>query len=365
MKACTREIRARVSDEQTPERELNSWLVPSRRVNGKFLNPLPTAVGTLKLVFKAMPLYIRNHEQRNPAVPPGPFRTAAQIFANAPASGLRITWFGHSAMLVEIDGFRILIDPVWEKRASPQQWFGPRRFFAPTIDLRDLPELDAILISHDHYDHMGEFTLRELATLPCAAKARWITALGVGKILRLWGVASDRIAELDWMQSQCLQAIGGKSLTVTAVPARHFSGRSLFNRFTTLWGAYVIKGYTHNIYFGADTGWWEGFTEIARCFGPFDVTMLEIGAYNELWKDIHLGPDNAIRAFEAMGRNGLLMPIHWGLFDLALHAWRQPIERLQTLAAERDVALWSPQPGEPTEVEAGKPLLDLWWTSTR
>ena len=338
-----------------------TWLQAARKQRGKFQNPVPTELGTLRLIFKAMPLYIKNHEQRTPLVTPGPFKTDKSVYHTAPESGLRVTWFGHSGMLVEIDGVRILIDPVWEERASPRQWFGPRRFFPPTISLEDLPQLDAVLISHDHYDHMGEMSIRKLAQLPCTGNARWITALGVGTLLRSWGVKPESIAELDWMGDVDVKVEGRVLLKVTSVPARHFSGRSLLHRFETLWGAYVLRGAMHTIYFGADTGWWDGFREIAARFGPFDLTMLEIGAYNDLWKEIHLGPDNAARAFQAMGNHGLFMPIHWGLFDLALHGWRQPIERLREIAEEAGMALWSPAPGAPTEVVSKRPLLDTWW----
>ena len=336
-------------------------LVASRRIKGKFQNPVPTQVGTLGLIFKAMPLYIKNHEQRTPLVQPGPFRTDANIYKDAPESGLRVTWFGHSGMLLEIDGVRLLIDPVWEQRASPRQWFGPRRFFPPTIALEDLPELDGILTSHDHYDHLGGATMRRLAKSACARRARWVTALGVGSLLQSWGIVAEHIVELDWMEEAVVTSERGPKLRVTALPARHFSGRSLFHRFETLWGSYVLQGSQHRVYFGADTGWWEGLAQIAERFGPFDLTMLEIGAFNELWKDIHLGPDNAARAFRLMGEQGLLMPIHWGLFDLALHAWQQPIERMIEVAEESGIALWSPEPGRPTEVIAGRPLLDPWW----
>ena len=334
---------------------------PAGRVRGKFQNPVPTELGTLSLIFKAMPLYIKNHEQRTPVVQPGPFRTDAEIFRTAPAEGLRVTWFGHSGMLLEMDGLRLLIDPVWEERASPRQWFGPRRFFPPTIALEDLPMLDAVLVSHDHYDHMGEMTIRRLATLPCAANAQWITALSVGSLLRGWGVRPECIVELDWTEVSTVRSKDGAELRVTCVPARHFSGRSLLHRFDTLWGSYVLSGSEHTVYFGADSGWWEGFPEIASAYGPFDLTMLEIGAYNELWKNIHLGPDNALLAFTAMGGSGVLMPIHWGLFDLALHGWKQPIERLLEIAEKAHVSLWSPEPGRPTDFHRGEALLDLWW----
>ena len=338
-----------------------NYLVPSRRVKGKFQNPVPTEVGTLGLIFKAMPLYIKNHEQRTPLSQPGPFVTDADTYKRAPESGLRVTWFGHSGMLLEIDGVRLLVDPVWEQRASPRQWFGPRRFFPPTIALDELPELDGILTSHDHYDHLGEETMRTLAKSACARNARWLTVLGVGSLLRSWGVAAEQIVELDWMGEAVVKSDRGAELRVTALPARHFSGRSLFRRFETLWGSYVLQGSQHRVYFGADSGWWEGFAQIAKRFGPFDLTMLEIGAFNELWQNIHLGPDNAAKAFQVMGGKGLLMPIHWGLFDLALHAWKQPIERMVEVAKELGIGLWSPEPGRPTEVVARQPLLETWW----
>ncbi len=355
-------MQARVSERQTAEQNGRTRLLkPSERIKGKFQNPVPTVLGTPSLIFKAMPLYIKNHEQRTPLVQPGPFRTDKEVYRIAPAGGLRVTWFGHSGMLVEMDGLRILIDPVWEERASPRQWFGPKRFFPPMVALEDLPELDAVLISHDHYDHMGEFTIRRLARLPCTARAQWVTALGVAPLLQTWGVTAERTVELDWTDTATVTSPDGPGLTITSVPARHFSGRSLFHRFETLWGAYVLKGSAHTVYFGADTGWWDGFTEIAEAFGPFDLTMLEIGAYNDLWKDIHLGPDNAARAFEAMGRKGLLMPIHWGLFDLALHGWKQPIERLLSIAEDSGLKLWSPEPGRPTDLVRNISLVDLWW----
>jgi L-ascorbate metabolism protein UlaG (beta-lactamase superfamily) len=154
---------------------------------------------------------------------------------------------------------------------------------------------------------------------------------------------------------------GGEELRITALPARHFSGRSLGNRFETLWSSFVLKGAEHNVYFGADSGWWEGFAEIGAAYGPFDVTMLEIGAYNELWKDIHMGPDGAGRAFGELGGAGLLMPIHWGLFDLALHAWQQPMQRMLEVAAKKGLKLWAPEPGLPTEVVRGVELRSEWW----
>jgi len=308
------------------------------------------------MMFKILPLYLTNKEERVPKVAVGPFVTDAELYGRAPQSGLRVTWFGHSGTLVEIDGMRVLIDPVWDERASPFSFAGPKRFFAPTLRLEDLPQIDVVLISHDHYDHLGRKTVESLAKLKPASGVRWVTSLGVGAVLTGFGVAAAQITELDWTESV---TIGDVKLT--AIPARHFSGRSFSNRFETLWSSFVLKGTEHTVYYGADSGWWEGFAEIGSAYGPFDLTMIEIGAFNELWRDIHLGPDGAVQAFEELAAGGMLMPIHWGLFDLALHAWRQPIERVFQLAEERGIALWAPTPGLPTEVVTGAAVRSEWW----
>ena len=323
-----------------------SYLKRAEKSGQKFLNPVPTQVGGLSLALKLLPRFLFGREERVPRTPLPGFQTDASVYSMPPESGLRVTWFGHSSLLVEIDGVRLLVDPVWDQRAGPLQWIGPKRFFPPTLRLEDLPPLDGILISHNHYDHLGAQTVRRLATIPAAASAKWITSLGVGRQLRKLGVAADRIQELNWTDSvEIAGAEPGSSLKVTSWPARHFSGRGVLDRFKTLWASFVFEGPQHRVYFGADSGWWEGFGEIAAQYDGFDLTMLEIGAYDPAWAAIHLGPDNAVRAFEAMGgaaKAGLLMPIHWGLFSLALHAWRQPMERLKVVAAERAVPLWSP-----------------------
>lgn len=330
----------------------------AKKMGPRFLNPVLTTVGEWSTLLKVLPLYLRNKEERVPRRPPGPFKTEPSTYRTAPASGLRVTWMGHSSLLVEIDGSTVLIDPVWDERASPMQWAGPKRFFAAPLRLEDLPRIDVVLISHDHYDHLGEATIRKLSKIDSTKQARWVTSLGVGQILQRFGVAKTQISELDWTQSITIAESG---LEVIAVPARHFSGRKMFNRFETLWSAFVLKGPEHKVYFGADSGWWDGFSEIGATYGPFDLTMLEIGAYHELWGDIHLGPEGAARAFIALGGKGLMMPIHWGLFDLALHGWRQPIQTLFELATQKEISLWTPEPGRPTEVVRGIELRSDWW----
>ena len=322
----------------------------ARRNGRQYINPVPTSVGGWSTMVKVFRRYLTGREERVPKQPIGPFLTDARWFETPPASGLRVTWMGHSCSLVEIDGTRVLIDPVWEQRAAPVEWAGPKRFFAPPLRLEDLPRIDVVLLSHDHYDHLGAGTVRRLAKSSCTAGAQWISALGVGKVLNQLGV--QQVRELDWTESL---TVG--SLEVTALPARHFSGRSL-GRFETLWASFVLAGEKHRVYYGADSGEWVGFEEIGETYGPFDLSMLEIGAFDPLWADIHMGPDGAMRTFHALGGAGLLMPIHWGLFSLALHAWKQPIERLVSVDG---LPIWAPEPGLPTEVVKGIELRSNWW----
>lgn len=331
----------------------------------KFLNPVATGVGGLSVMLKVLPLYLQNKQETEPKRALGPFRTDKRVYDQAPESGLRVTWFGHSSQLLEIDGVTVLVDPVWDERAAPVSFMGPKRFFAPTLPLDELPVVDAVVLSHDHYDHLGKRTVQMLAKM--RPELRWICPLGVAKVLHGFGVAAGRVTELDWTQEAVIRGQLGEELTVHAVPGRHFSGRSLSNRFETLWAGYVLAGSQHKVYFGADSGFWDGFHAIGEQYGPFDLTLLEIGAFHELWKDIHLGPDGAIEAYEALGgeeRAGVLMPIHWGLFNLAIHAWRQPIERISEIADEKRVKLFVPRPGEPTEFRRGEEVRTGWWRET-
>jgi L-ascorbate metabolism protein UlaG (beta-lactamase superfamily) len=323
----------------------------ARRDGAQYQNPIPTQVGSFSTFFQVLRRYLTESAERVPRQPLGPFRTDAGAFKKAPASGLRVTWMGHSTMLIEIDGARVLVDPVWEQRAMPVQWAGPKRFFPAPLQLEELPPIDVVLVSHDHYDHLGARTIRRLARSEAASRAEWVTTLGVGRILRNLGV--QRAIELDWTES-----VKVGPLELTGLPARHFSGRGLLNRFHTLWSSFVLAGPRHRLYFGADSGEWAGFSEIGRDYGPFDLTMLEIGAFDPLWADIHMGPDGAARMFRAMGATGLMMPIHWGLFNLALHAWRQPIERVFGMD---ELNLWAPEPGLPTEVIQGVEVRSEWW----
>jgi L-ascorbate metabolism protein UlaG (beta-lactamase superfamily) len=278
-------------------------------------------------------------------------RTAAD-FATPPQSGLRVTWLGHSSTLVEIDGYRVLIDPVWGDRASPFDWAGPQRFHDAPIPLAELPALDVIVISHDHYDHLDYDTIRHFVQ----ARVHFVVPLGVGTHLQYWGVDESRITELDWWQEH---KIG--DLRFTATPARHQSGRTMALSATweTLWAGWAIRSPKHAVYFSGDTSMFPGMAAIGERLGPFDVTLIDSGAYNQLWADNHLGPEQAVKGHQLVGGK-LMIPVHWGTFYLAPHTWVEPVERVIAAAQKAGVAVATPRPGESIE-PAGTDLVNRWW----
>ena len=323
--------------------------------DGAFRNPVETTTMLPGSFWRSMRRQFSGAEQRTPPSPPPIIALTRAAFADSPASGLRVTWLGHSTVVIEIDGYRVLVDPVWGKRASPSQLVGPRRFHAPPIPLSELPALDAVILTHDHYDHLDMIAVRALASSAEQQRAQWITALGVGAHLERWGFPGSRVTELDWGDSA---HVG--SLRMTAQPARHFSGRS-FKRDQTLWASWVVAGPTHRVFHSGDTGFFEGLAEIGERQGPFDLTMIKIGAYGDTWPDIHLDPEQAIRV-HGMLRGAALLPIHWGTFNLAFHAWDEPAERVLAAAERECVRVVMPRPGQQIE-PASLPDPDPWWRS--
>ncbi|WNG13682.1 MBL fold metallo-hydrolase [Cystobacter fuscus] len=286
--------------------------------------------------------------------PPGllPTENPLATWARPVDTGLRATWLGHSTVLLEVDGLRVLTDPVWGERASPFGLLGPRRFQPMPVTIAQLPPLDAVIISHDHYDHLDHPSVLELARLGVP----FYTSLGVGAHLEAWGVPPERITELDWWESARLPR---GELRITAAPSQHFSGRGLGDSNRTLWSSFVVEGPRHKVFFSGDTGLTPEYTEIRQRLGPFDLVMLEVGAFHEAWGTIHLGPANALEALELLG-GGTLLPVHWGTFNLALHAWDEPAETLLRLGSERGARLVMPRAGapvEPSRVEGVEP----WW----
>jgi L-ascorbate metabolism protein UlaG (beta-lactamase superfamily) len=325
--------------------------------DGAFRNPDATSLATTGSTWKTIRQWLGGHEQR---VPPGPMPIVSLTqadFATPPASGLRATWLGHSTVLVEIDGARILFDPVWARRASPSSLIGPKRFHEPPLALDDLPPLDAIVASHDHYDHLDRGVVRALSQSATQSRARFLVPLGVGAHLERWGVAAERITELDWSESATVGP-----LTLTATPARHFSGRSFNNGNHTLWASWSVAGPRHRVFHSGDTGPFAGLVDIGTAHGPFDLTFIKIGAYGETWPDIHLTPEQAVDAHTKL-RGNLLLPIHWGTFNLAFHAWDEPAERVVT-AARAGTRLIIPKPGESVEPSTAQPV-EPWWRGVR
>ncbi len=275
--------------------------------------------------------------------PPGaiPLVDPRAVWSQSPESGMRITWLGHSTVLMEVEGFRVLTDPIWGERASPSTIVGPKRFHPPVVKLEELPPLDAVIISHDHYDHLDMPSIRALA----AKGVPFFVPLGVADHLRRWDVPASQITELDWWS----EASPKEGLTLVATPSRHFSGRGLNDRDRTLWASWVVRTPNRRVYFSGDTGLTPQFKEIGARQGPFDVVMLEVGAFHPSWGDIHLGPENALTALEWLG-GGLFLPIHWGTFNLAFHAWDEPPSQVYELAAARGLPFVTPRVGQPVEV---------------
>ena len=270
-----------------------------------------------------------------------------------PPAPLAVTWFGHSTALLEIDGYRVLTDPVWSERCSPSHIVGPERMHPPPLPLESLPSVDAVVISHDHYDHLD---LDTVLTLARSQRAPFVVPLGVGAHLRTWDIPQRRIIELDW--GQCTSV---DELTLACTPARHFSGRFV-SRNTTLWASWVIAGPQHRAYFGGDTGYTRSFADIGSQHGPFDLTLMPIGAYNRMWPDIHMNPEEAVRAHVDLSGagKGLVVPIHWGTFRLAPHPWGEPIDRLVNAADSAGVDVAVPKPGH--RIDVSEPAaLEPWW----
>lgn len=257
---------------------------------------------------------------------------------------------GHSSILMRLNGEFVLADPVFSERAFMVQWMGPQRFHPTPISLEELPNIKAVIISHDHYDHLDKDAIVQLNN----KVEYFVTPLKVGDHLRDWGVPDNKIVELDWWQE-----FNTAGIRLIATPAQHFSGRSLTDRDHTLWASWVIQSSKSNLFFSGDTGYFKGFKEIGEKYGPFDITMIETGAYNELWSDIHMMPEQSVQAhIDLKGKQ--MLPIHNGTFDLSLHNWFEPFERVATAADEQWVDLLTPKFGEAVYPKTENATL-AWW----
>lgn len=314
--------------------------------DGRFVNPQPLRndmVQSLVDSFGASP-YV------SPASLPPTVRPGALARRTPPASGLRVTWLGHSTTLVEIDGVRVLTDPVWGERVSPFSSIGPKRWFPPPVALHELPPIDAVVVSHDHYDHLDRHTVVAMRDW----KTMFIVPLGVGANLVYWGIPEARVVELDWWQRT---TVGG--IEIVSTPARHASGRMVVDYDAKLWTGYALVGPSHRVYYSGDTGLFPAMRDIGARLGPFDLTMIEVGQYGRSWPDWHLGPEQAVRA-HGLVRGKVMLPVHWATFGLAFHGWTEPVERTLVAAAAAGVVVVTPRPGESLDPTV-PPVVNRWW----
>jgi L-ascorbate metabolism protein UlaG (beta-lactamase superfamily) len=268
---------------------------------------------------------------------------------NTGSDQLNVTWLGHSSLMINVDGHKILTDPVFERRISV---FGPTRFNGDVpLDIRQLPKVDAVIISHDHYDHLNRYSVQRLIE----KSNKFIVPLAVGARLIDWGVPRDKIVELDWWEEYRLD----HNLMVAATPAQHFSGRGITDRNKTLWASWVIQTSFHKLFFSGDSGYFKGFKQIGKKYGPFDMTFIECGAYGEGWPKVHMFPEQTVQAHLDL-QGDVLHPIHWGTFNLALHPWYEPMVRLTAAANLANIKTATPVVGETTVYDMSIPA-GRWW----
>jgi L-ascorbate metabolism protein UlaG (beta-lactamase superfamily) len=320
--------------------------------DGSFQNTLETTMSHPdRSIFTAMKKFFFGDENRTPKSDIPIVKTDLSLHKSND-TGLVITWLGHSSVLINIEGKTILTDPVFSERPSPVPFIGPKQFNKELpLSIKDMPEIDIVLISHDHYDHL------DYGAIPKLNKKTklFIVPLGVAAHLIRWGIPEGKIIEHDWWESDNY----ADGLEITSTPARHFSGRGFMSGNSTLWTSWVIKSKSHKIFFGGDSGYFPGFKTIGEKYGPFDLVMLESGAYSKYWPYIHMMPEETVQAGIDL-KGEILMPIHWGKFNLSIHPWTEPIERLLKEAKNKNVKVATPLIGDSFYIKAEIPQ-SKWW----
>ncbi|MBC3766364.1 MBL fold metallo-hydrolase [Neptunicella marina] len=319
--------------------------------NGRFENDQPIQANTFKTFLKVMARYFTadktDHEPD--VVLPINTLTREQLEALSDDS-FHLVKLGHSSVLLKVYGEYWLLDPVFSKRASPFSFMGPKRFHPTPISIDELPPIDKVLISHNHYDHLDKQSIKQLV----GKTRQFLVPMGVEGDLRKWGVAEDDIISFDWWQD-----ITTKNALIAFTPSRHFSGRSFSDGNKTLWGSWVIKTGHESVYFSGDSGYFEGFKKIGQKYGPFDLTLIETGAYDNMWPDVHMLPEQSVQAhIDLQGKT--MIPVHNGTFNLALHTWYEPLERVTQLAAQHDIAISTPVVGDIMQIE-NLVKTEHWW----
>lgn len=320
--------------------------------DGAFKNILPPTPTEPGWVWDQIDKQFFGDEQRYPPAPIPMVKVAEGAFDGKPDAGLRAIWLGHASTYLEIDGIRILIDPVFSDYVSPLQGLGPKRFHPSPLKLGALPKVDAVLITHDHYDHLDMATVKELA----AKDARFYVPLGVGAHLERWDIPVEQIVEMEWGQQQSVRRV-----KIVSTPSRHYSGRGLTNRNETFWSSWAIIGPDHRAYISGDTGYSDHFRKTGTEHGPFDLSIVKIGAYGPgaAWTDVHMSAEDAVQAHIDLKAKEML-PVHWGTFNLGFHDWNEPIKRTLAAAEKKGAKVHAPRVGE--IVESGPGLVfSIWW----
>jgi L-ascorbate metabolism protein UlaG (beta-lactamase superfamily) len=322
---------------------------PNYREN-KFLNISETPMMTKDAsFFKIMWGFLKPQEGTIPAKPIPALKTDLNI----PTKKTQITWFGHSSYLLQTQGKNILVDPVFSQRTSPIQWIGTKAFPGTDIyGIDDLPQIDIVLLTHDHYDHLDYHFIKQFKN---RKNTLYITNLGVGAHLEKWGVEKDKIKELDWGQETQIS----ENIKLIAASARHFSGRNLWGRNQSLWSSFIMISAEHKIYIGGDSGYDKHFAEIGEKYGPFDLAILECGQYNHFWPYIHMLPEQTAQAAKEIGAK-VLLPVHWAKFKLSTHPWAEPIKRVLAKAKEINQDITTPRIGESIIIDEFYPQTK-WW----
>ncbi|MFY0687122.1 MAG: MBL fold metallo-hydrolase [Cyclobacteriaceae bacterium] len=316
--------------------------------NGVFQNLIETKMDmSFSSMMGTMGEYLSGKNQKSP---PQPLPVAFDQTQEEIDTAVYVTWFGHSAVLLEIEDKKILLDPMLGDAAAPVSFMTKRFNYTSPIKLSSITDIDAVLISHDHYDHLDYPTISALKD----KVGHFYTPLAVGAHLESWGVDANRITELDWWQSGQFG-----DLTFTCTPSRHFSGRGVTDRNSTQWGSWVIEGKKSKIYFSGDSGYGPHFKEIGDRFGPFDFVMMECGQYHKNWAAIHMMPEETVQAGRDV-KTEKLMPIHWGAFNLSLHSWTDPVVRAQKAAESTDVQFVTPIIGDRFNIYGALPQTK-WW----
>ncbi|RKP51666.1 hypothetical protein D7Z26_18025 [Cohnella endophytica] len=323
------------------------------RAEGKFENQIPTSMGmSAGSAAKLLVEFMKGNPHGRPRQPLSVVPFSADGFRADEEDKATVTWYGHSAALLRIDGLTLFLDPMLGRAPSPFPMFGGKRYSQePPVDIDSLPDIDAVILSHDHYDHLDYGSILKLKS----KVRRFFVPLGVGAHLIRWGVDPSAISEHDWWEE-----IDFEGLKLATAPARHFSGRSIGDRNSTLWCSWIIRGRQANIYFSGDSGYGPHFKEIGEKYGPFDLTLIECGQYDERWAAIHMMPEETVQAHVDV-RGKAMIPIHWGAFTLAMHAWTDPVERATRAALSRNVNIVTPRIGETVRIGDSTYSSAEWW----